>query len=226
MNEEEAAYGEALDHITQLLQQGFPKEYNLKLKSKQKNYLPLKKMAKSGLHQFFAGALAYPSLFPKLAAYADIAMEPYAWYKDTEPGEKSVMPSTYAVLGLGLYSKEYFSLVSRYMEMVDSEHQMIQDSYAETFIDAHGVEAELMPVLVDILLAGNEEARSVKNFVIDRVELAEALLQELSPKEIYEREQVLYRIFGSRAKMEKAVKSEQTELELRVILSELLTLIS
>ncbi|MNP29002.1 hypothetical protein D3C76_1220080 [compost metagenome] len=83
-----------------------------------------------------------------------------------------------------------------------------------------------MPVLVDILLAGNEEARSVKNFVIDRVELAEALLQELSPKEIYEREQVLYRIFGSRAKLEKSVKSEQTELELRVILSELLTLIS
>lgn len=90
-------------------------------------------------------------------------------------------PGTYAVLGLGLYSKKYFSLVSRYMEMVDSEHQMIQDSYAETFIDTHGVEAELMPVLVDILLAGNEEARSVKNFGIDRVELAEALLQELSP---------------------------------------------
>lgn len=183
-------------------------------------------MAKSGLHQFFAGALAYPALYPKLAAYANIAMEPFAWYKDTNPGEKSVMPGTYAVLGLGLYSKEYFSLISRYMEMVDTEHQMIQDGYAEAFIDAHGVEAELIPVLVDILLAGNEEARSVKNFVIDRAELAEVLLQEVSPKEIYEREQVLYRIFGSRAKLEKAVKSEQTEHELRVILSELLTLIS
>lgn len=52
LTEEETAYGEALDHITELLQQGFPKEYYLKLKSKQKNYLPLKKMAKSGLHQF------------------------------------------------------------------------------------------------------------------------------------------------------------------------------
>ncbi|MEK4156510.1 DUF6138 family protein [Paenibacillus odorifer] len=226
LTEEETAYGEALDHINELLQQGFPKEYYLKLKSTQKNYLPLKKMAKSGLHQFFAGALAYPALYPKLAAYANIAMEPYAWYKDTNPGEKSVMPGTYAVLGLGLYSKEYFSLISRYMEMVDTEHQMIQDGYAEAFIDAHGVEAELIPVLVDILLAGNEEARSVKNFVIDRAELAEVLLREVSPKEIYEREQVLYRIFGSRAKLEKAVKSEQTEHELRVILSELLTLIS
>lgn len=222
--EEEAAYGEALDQITELLQKGFPKEYKLKLKSKQKNYLPLKKMAKSGLHQFFAGALTYPALYPKLDVYANTAMEPYAWYKDTEPSEKSVMPGTYAVLGLGLYSTEYFSLVSRYMEMVDTEHQMIQDGYAEAFIDAHGVDTELMPVLVDILLAGNEEARPVKNFVIDQIELAEVLHQELLSKEIYEREQVLYRIFGSHAKLEKAVKSEQTEL--KPILAELLALVS
>ncbi|MCM3781882.1 DUF6138 family protein [Neobacillus mesonae] len=225
--EEEAAYGEALDQITELLQKGFPKEYNLKLKRKQKNsYLPLRKMAKSGLHQFFAGAFTYPALYPKVAAYANTAMEPYAWYKDTEPGEKSVMPGTYAVLGLGLFSKEYFSLVSRYMEIVDTEHQMIQDGYAEAFIHAHGVETELIPVLVDILLAGNEEARPVKNFIIDRVEIAEVLLQELLPKEIFEREQVLYRIFGSRAKLAKAVKSEQTEDELRAILTELLALVS
>ena len=224
--EEETAYGEALDQITELLQKGFPKEYKLKLKSKQKNYLPLKKMAKSGLHQFFAGALTYPALYSKLAAYANIAMEPYAWYKDTEPSEKSVMPGTYAVLGLGLYSKEYFSLVSRYMKMVDTEHQMIQDGYAEAFIDAHGMEPELMPVLVDILLAGNEEARPVKNFVIDRIELAEVLLQELLSKEIHEREQVLYRIFGSRAKLEKAVKTEQKELEFRAIFAKFLTFIS
>jgi hypothetical protein len=224
--EEEAAYGEVLDHMTELLQKGFPKEYNLKLKSKQKNYLPLKKMAKSGLHQFFAGALTYPAIYPKLNAYANIAMEPYAWYKDTEPSEKSVMPGTYAVLGLGLRSRDYFSLVSHYMEMVDKEHQMIQDGYAEAFIDVHGVELELMPVLIDILLAGNEEARPVKNFVIDRVELAEALLQELLSKEIYEREQVLYRIFGSREKLKKAAISEQTELELRAIYAELLALVS
>lgn len=224
--EEEAAYGEALDQIIDLLQNGFPKEYKLKLKCKQKTYLPLKKMAKSGLHQFFAGALTYPALFHKLEVYANTAMEPYAWYKDTEPSEKSVMPGTYAVLGLGLNSRDYFSLVSRYMEMVDSEHQMIQDGYAEAFIDAHGVDTELMPVLVDILLAGTEEARPVKNFVIDRVELAEVLLQELLSKEIYEREQVLYRIFGSRAKLEKAVRSEQMEPKLRETYVKLMDLLS
>lgn len=43
LTEEETAYGEALDHITELLQQGFPKEYNLKLKSKQKELSSSKK---------------------------------------------------------------------------------------------------------------------------------------------------------------------------------------
>ncbi|KGR84571.1 DUF6138 family protein [Lysinibacillus odysseyi] len=224
--EEEAAYGEVLDYMIELLQKGFPKEYSLKLKSKQKSYLPLKKMAKSGLHRFFAAALTYPALYPKLAAYANIAMEPYAWYKDTEPSEKSVMPGTYAVLGLGLYSKDYFPLISRYMQMVDTEHQMIQDGYAEVFIDVHGVEPELMSVLMDILLAGNEEARHVKNFVIDRVELAETLLQELSSKEIYERELVLYRIFGSLEKLKKAATSKQTKPELKPMYAKLLALVS
>lgn len=223
--EEEAAYGEVLDHMTELLQKGFPKEYSMKLKSKQKSYLPLKKMAKSGLHRFFAEALTYPALYPKLEAYANIALEPYAWYKDTEPSEKSVMPGTYAVLGLGLYSRDYFPLVSRYMQMVDTEHQMIQDGYAEVFIDVHGVEPELMPVLIDILLAGNDEARPMKNFFINRIELAEALLQELLSKEIYEREQVLYRIFGSLEKLKKAVTSKQTKPELKAVYDELLALV-
>lgn len=223
--EEEAAYGEVLDHIAELLQNGFPKEYTLMLKSKQKNYLPLKKMAKSDLHRFFAGALTYPALYPKLEAYADIAMEPYAWYKDTEPSEKSVMPGTYAVLGLGLYSRDYFSLVSRYMKMVDTEHQMIQGGYAQVFIDTHGVEPELMPVLIDILLAGSDEARPVKNFLIDRVELAQALLSELLTKKIVERELVLYRIFGSIERLKKASMSEQTKPELKDRFAELLALV-
>lgn len=224
--EEEAAYGEVLDHITELLQKGFPKEYSMKLKSKQKSYLPLKKMAKSGLHRFFAEALTYPALYPKLEAYANIAMEPYAWYKDTEPSEKSVMPGTYAVLGLGLYSRDYFPLVSRYMEMIDTEHQMIQDGYAQVFIDTHGMEPELMPVLIDILLAGNDEARPMKNFFINRIELAEALLQELLSKEIYERELVLYRIFGSLEKLKKAATSKQTKPELKPMYAKLLALVS
>ena len=41
--EEEAVYGEALDHITELLQKGFPKEYNLRLKANKRTIYLLKK---------------------------------------------------------------------------------------------------------------------------------------------------------------------------------------
>ncbi|WP_195575115.1 DUF6138 family protein [Paenibacillus sp. 1001270B_150601_E10] len=222
LSEEEAAYGEALDYIIKLLQQGFPKDYQLKLKSTQKHVLPIKKLAKSKLHQFFANALRYPALFPKIAEYADTAMEAFAWYRDVDPGEKSVMPGTYAVLGLGLYSEEYFPLVSRYMELVDTEHQMVQDDYAHAFIESHGLMAEHMPVIVSILLGGNEEGRQVKNLIIDRPELAEALIQALKDKEHYQCELVLSRVFGSVKKLTVAAKKAEPPLKER--LEELLAL--
>lgn len=212
-SEEEQAYEEALDYIIGLLRQGFPKGYELKLKTTQKHALPLPKLAKSKLHQFFANALTYPGLYPKLAEYAEAAMEEFAWYRDVEPSEKSVMPGTYAVFGLGLYSESYFPLVCRYMALVDMEHQMAQDGYAKAFVEAHGVKPELMPVLVAILLAGNEDATPVKNIGIDSAELAEALAQALQDKKRHEREMALNRIFGSADKLAKAVRQAQPPLK-------------
>ena len=213
LSEEEKAYGEALDYMINLLRQGFPKGYQLKLKTSQKHFLPLQNLAKSKLHQFFANALSYPALFPKLAEYADTVMEEFAWYRDVEPGEKSVMPGTYAVFGLGLYSESYFPLVCRYMELVDTEHQIVQDSYAKAFIDAHGVKTEHMPVITAILLGGNEEARPVKNLIIDTPELAKALVQVLKDKKNHERELVLCRIFVSADKLKKAVRQAHSPLK-------------
>lgn len=213
LSEEEKAYEEALDFVIGLLRQGFPKSYRLSLLTSQKHFLPLPSLAKSKLHQFFAHALRYPALFPKLSEYAETAMEEFAWYRDVEPGGKSVMPGTYAVLGLGLFSESYFPLLCRYMELVDTEHQMAQDSYAKAFIDAHGVKAELMPVIVSILLGGNEEARPVRNLIIDRPEIAEALLQELKPKGMAQRELVLCRIFGSADKLARAARQASSPLK-------------
>lgn len=213
LSEEEAGYGEALDYIIDLLRKGFPKSYSLKLKSSQKHFLPLKKLAKSKLHQFFGNALTYPALFPKIAEYADVVMEEYAWYGDVEPGEKSVMPGTYAVMGLGLYSESYFSLVCRYMELVDTEHQMVQDDYAEAFIEAHGITGENLPVLVTILLGGNEEGKYVKNATIDDPELAGALVDVLKEKKDYERELVLYRLFKSADKLAGTARKSKPPLK-------------
>ncbi|MGE7988908.1 DUF6138 family protein [Lysinibacillus fusiformis] len=209
--EEEAAYREALHYIIYLLQEGFPKGYKITLKTKVKNFLPLKKLAKSKLHQFFANCLVYPSLFPLLADYAQVAMKEYAWYQDIEPSEKSAMPGTYAVLGLGLYSKDYFPLVQSYMALVDSEHQSVQDSYGEAFIEAHGLSVELIPVFVAILLGANESAKPLKGIENMEVDLLKALVQELEAKESYEREFVLYRIFGGAKKLAQRIKQETSE---------------
>ncbi|WP_374966970.1 DUF6138 family protein [Lysinibacillus sp. RS5] len=222
LSEEELAYKEALDYIIDLLKQGFSKSYQLKLESSQKNFLPLKELARSELHQFFANALSYPALFPKLAEYADTAMEEYAWYEDVEPSEESVMPGTYAVMGLGLYSEEYFPLVCRYMELVDTEHQLAQDGYAEAFIEAHGVKVELMPVIVSILQGGIDEGTLVKNLTIDSLELAEALFEALKGKEIYECEMVLCRIFESIENL--VAETQKAQPPLKEALERLLTL--
>jgi len=213
LSEEEEAYAEALEYLIDLLKNGFPKGYRFGLKSKEKHFLPLPKLAKSRLHQFFGNALRYPALYPKLAEYAGLAMEEFAWYRDVEPGEKSVMPGTYAVFGLGLCSDAYFELVQQYMKLVDTEHQSMQDGYADAFIEAHGLSVETMPVWVSILLGGSESAKPVKSAPIDSPEYVDALLAELETIKGYPREAVLYRIFGSPGKLAQVAKKASPPLK-------------
>ncbi|MCZ8523408.1 MULTISPECIES: DUF6138 family protein [Paenibacillus] len=213
-SEEEAAYREALEYLCGLLREGFPKTYQLKLKSAEKHWLPVKTLAKSNLHQFFANSLRYEALFPLLAEYAELAMEEFAWYGDVESGVKSVMPGTYAVWGLGLYSDAYFPLIRRYMELVDSEHQSAQDSYAEAFVERHGLNAGTMPTFVSILLGGSDMAKPLKGVAIDTPDLVDALILALEDKKDHQREFALHRIFGSeknRLAVLKQVESPQKE---------------
>ncbi|MFC4099405.1 DUF6138 family protein [Paenibacillus xanthanilyticus] len=204
--EEEAAYREALDYVSGLLREGFPRGYQLKLKSAAKHWLPIASLAKSNLHQFFANALQYEGLHPLIADYAELAMKEFAWYGDVESGVKSVMPGTYAVFGLGLVSETYFPLVRRYMEIVDSEHQSAQDKYAEAFVAQHGVTVASMPTLVAIVLGGSDMAKPVKGIAIDTPELADALREALADQPDHKRDVVLYRLFGSEKKGLAALK--------------------
>ncbi len=210
--EEEPAYREALDDLCALLEQGFPNTYALKLKSGEKRWLPLKTLAKSPLHRFFANALHYPALFPAIARYAELAMEEYAWYNDVEPGEKSVMPGTYAVFGLGLRSEAYFPLLLRYMALVDTEHQSAQDEYAAAFVAAHGLSGRTLPVLVAILLASGQSAKPIKPCPIDTPELARLLLTSLEMLPEHERDTVRYRLFGDADKLARTAKKAEPEL--------------
>ena len=124
--ESATAYDKALDFIIALFKANFPASYHIKFSSKApKQFLPIKGIAKSPTHRFFAQALQYEELRPKLVAYAEVAMKEFQWYSDVEEGEKSCMPGSYAVFGLGLIGEEYFPLVSQYFALLDDEHQMV-----------------------------------------------------------------------------------------------------
>ena len=146
--ESATAYDKALDFIIALINADFPASYYIKFSSKApKQFLDIKGIAKSPTHRFFAQALQYEELRPKLVAYAEVAMKEFQWYNDVEEGEKSCMPGSYAVFGLGLIGEEYFPLVSQYFSLLDDEHQMIHKYFVSALIDRYGVNEKSLPLI-------------------------------------------------------------------------------
>ncbi len=203
------SYRDGLQYICDLMQQNFPVEYTLKLSgSKIKSFIPVKALARSALHRFFANALQYPELHPLLEQYARLVMKEFAFYNDVEPGEKSVMTGTYAVLGLALQDQKYFPLLKDYMRLVDTEHQSAHDGFVLAFLDTYPLTTELLPLLLIILAGSGQSAKPVKGLAdhFEQVELALELDRQLAQCEGYEREQLMYLIFGSDSKQKKYAK--------------------
>lgn len=216
--EEEGAYAQALAFITHLLNNGFPKNYQIKLKSKVKEYLPLKGLARSDTHRFFANALAYASLQPQLEAYARVAIEKFEFYADTE-GEKNCMPGSYATFGLGLLDTRYFPLVQHYMANVDEEHQCVQDQFTAAFAERHGVTGDSIAVLAACLRACTDNAKVRIQAELEQVETLELFCQQLQGLEGYLVEHMLYPIWGKLEKLAAlARKAEGRRKELLLAL--------
>ena len=216
--EEEDAYAQALAFITHLLNNGFPKSYQIKLKSKVKEYLPLKGLARSDTHRFFANALAYASLRPQLEAYARAAIEEFEFYADTE-GEKNCMPGSYATFGLGLLDVRYFPLVQHYMANVDEEHQSVQDQFTAAFAERHGVTGDSIAVLAACLRACTDNAKVRIQAELEEVEKLELFCQQLQGLEGYLVEHMLYPVWGKLEKLAAlARKAEGRRKELLLAL--------
>lgn len=145
--ESEEAYTHLFDALNGLLSLGeFPKSYAIEFRSPNKNYLPIKGLPKKGVNQLFANAVQYPSLYPKIAEYARLAMHQYEWYTNLE-GEQCCMPSTFAVMALGLADEAYFDLVEQYMQTTDDEHSELQLKFIPALVDRFGISASILPVL-------------------------------------------------------------------------------
>ncbi|GGG69220.1 DUF6138 family protein [Paenibacillus radicis (ex Gao et al. 2016)] len=200
--ETEESYARALQFLIRLLSQGFPKSYQIKLKSGVKQWLPVKGLAKSSTHRFFANALEYPNLHPLLEQYSHTAMETFEWYSDTE-GEKNCMPGSYAVFGLGLTDQTYFPLVEQYMGKVDEEHQSVQNHFTVALAERFGVNAETIPTLVKCMLHSTDSMKlKIKAEMEDEKHLR-LLLAQIHGLPDYMVEHIVYLIWGGTDKLKK-----------------------
>lgn len=202
------SYARALRFLTHLLSLGFPKSYQIKLKSSVKQWLPFKGLAKSGTHRFFANAVEYPDLYPLMEEYAKTAMEPFECYADTE-GEKNCMPGSYAVFGLGLKDKTYFPLVEEYMGIVDDEHQSVQNHFTLAFTERHGVSAETIPTLVKCMLHSTDSMKLKIQSDMETDVNVKLLLDQVRGLPSYQVEHIVYLVWGGTDKLKKiAAKAE------------------
>ena len=198
--ESAGAYGRALAFLVRLLDLGFPKNYQIKLKSGVKQYLAVKGLARSDTHRFFANALAYPELQPQLEQYARVAIEEFEMYADTE-GEKNCMPGTYATFGLGLADPHYFPLVQDYMAVVDEEHQSVQDGFTAAFGAQYGVTAASAPVLVACLRRCTDHLKLKLLPELEDDDKLALLCEAMRGLDDYEVERVTYPVWGKLDKL-------------------------
>jgi len=211
-----AAYQRALAFITRLLQTGFPPGYQLSVKSKTRNYLPVKGLAKSDTHRFFANAAQYPDAHEALATYARAAIKPYEWYTDADD-EKACLAGTYATFALGLADARHFALVTHYMDLVDDEHQSAQDRFTPLFIQQHG----LTPASVDTIVACVR--RCTDNFklsgkpALDDDATLDRLIQALGSLPEYEAPLVRERLCGPDKKLAAEARKADPERRARLL---------
>ena len=201
-NEVAKSYEEALNFIINLLTNGFPHSYAIKFSSKsEKEFLSIKGLAKSSTHRFFRRILDFPELYNKLESYARIAMKKFEWYQDVIEGEKSLLPSSYAVFGLALYDEKYFTLVEEYYSKVDDEHQLAHQYFIEALIDMYGVTEKSLTIILKGFLSGqfNKVFKNLANLMEDE-ENKKILTRELENFNKYEKETILYSIWGNKCR--------------------------
>ena len=201
-NEIAKSYEKALDFIINLLNNGFPHSYLIKFSSKsEKEFLNIKGLAKSPTHRFFRRVLDFPELYDKLESYSRVAMKEFEWYQDVEEGEKSLLPGSYAVFGLGLHDEKYFPLIEEYYSKLDDEHQLAHQYFIEILIDKYRVTEKSLAIIFKGFLSGQFD-KVFKNLakLMEDEENKNLLIKELENYDKYEKENILYSIWGNKWK--------------------------
>jgi len=219
-HETPAAYVQALDFIARLLREGFPAGYRIALKSKARHYLPVKGLAKSDTHRFFANAAQHLDAHPALAAYARAAIQPYEWYADAE-AEKGCLSGTYAAFALGLADASHFELLRHYMELVDDEHQSVQDRYVPAFLERHGLTPDTVSTVVACLRCCTDNFKLSAKPALDDAATLALVADALAALPDHDRSPVRERLFGPDKKL--AALARKAEEPFKALLLRLLS---
>ena len=134
--EDAESYGEMLDFIMNLLRQGFPSDYQIKINSKLKNYIPVSELnKKSKTNLFFGNAATFPELWDKMAEYVRMIFDEFTYYSDASD-EEAVTVGGYAVYALGAADlKANKGIVDEFLSQVDFEHDVTARCFVEEYMD-------------------------------------------------------------------------------------------
>jgi hypothetical protein len=128
-------------------------------------------------------------------------MKEFEWYQDVEDGEKSLLPGSYAIFGLGLFDEKYFPLIEEYYSKLDDEHQLAHQYFIEALIDRYGVTKKSLVIIFEGFLSGQFDKVFKKLAkLMEDGENKKLLTKELENYDKYEKENILYSIWGNKWK--------------------------
>ncbi|NHC62049.1 DUF6138 family protein [Paenalcaligenes suwonensis] len=215
-----SAYAAALRFLSNVLEQGFPHSYQIRLSSKAKAVFPVPKLGKGKTLQFFANAAQYAELHAELERYAEVAMQEYEWYSDQE-NEYCAMPGSYAVFILALANERYLPLLQRYLQQVDDEHQMVHQQFLKTLLETQGMTTANSAIVVDGIGRVNGDFKAKVASVFEGEQALQLLLEQSRKLDRYAVQTLVYFIWGSEAALRKVHK--QAVEPQKALLGELLT---
>lgn len=157
-DDSEDTYRKVLTLINTLFKHDFPKSYAIEFTGPNLKDLGIENLPICGQQYLFATAVQYESLHPLMINYINTVMIKWKWYENIDE-EFTMMPSTFAVMALGLYDRRYFDILIKYYRTVDDEHQSTHQHYTLPFLEKYGIDADSIKVFIQGTQSMQEQPR-------------------------------------------------------------------
>lgn len=156
VDDTEDTYRKVLTYINRLLKDDFPKSYAIEFEGPNLKDLEVDNLPECSQRYLFATAVQYESLHPLMIEYINTVMKKWEWYTNVDE-EVCTMPSTFAVMALGLWDRRYFDILINYYHIVDGDHQYVHQNYTLPFLQKYGIDSESIKVYIQGILSMQEQ---------------------------------------------------------------------